>query len=117
VYLLTPNYNEIKALFPEKTIEETIKKIAQHSNLYLKGGHRLDKLGTDQLFTQDGKQFTLNPKTKRANEKHGSGCILSSAITSYLAHDFPILKACFRGKRYTERTLESNNSLLAFHKL
>lgn len=116
VYLLTPNYNEIKALFPEKTIEETIEKIIQHSNLYLKGGHRLDKLGTDQLFTQDGKQFTLNPKAKRASEKHGSGCILSTAITSYLAHGFPILKACFRGKRYTERVLESNSGLLGYHR-
>ena len=40
---VTPNYNEIKALFPDKNIEETIEFIASKTNLYLKGGHRKDK--------------------------------------------------------------------------
>jgi len=115
IYLLTPNYNEIEQLYPEKSIEDTIKHISSITNLFLKGGHHPDELGKDVLFTKEGKQFSLNPKLKNCSEKHGSGCVLSSAITSYLALGFPLLKACYRGKRYTEKFLSSNKSLLGFH--
>jgi len=115
IYLLTPNYNEIEQLYPEKDISETIKHISSITNLFLKGGHHPDELGKDVLFTSEGKQFSLNPKLKNCSEKHGSGCVLSSAITSYLALGFPLLKACYRGKRYTEKFLSSNKSLLGFH--
>jgi hydroxymethylpyrimidine/phosphomethylpyrimidine kinase len=115
IYLLTPNYNEIKQLYPKKNIEETIAYISSKTNLFLKGGHHPGKLGKDELFTVEGKQFSVNPKLKNCSEKHGSGCVLSSAITSYLALDFPLLKACYRGKRYTEKFLSSNKSLLGFH--
>ena len=37
---ITPNYEEIKELFPEKTLEETIDFISERTNIYLKGGHR-----------------------------------------------------------------------------
>jgi len=115
VYLLTPNYNEIELLYPEKNIAETIKHISSITNLFLKGGHHPYELGKDVLFTSEGKQFSLNPKLENCSGKHGSGCVLSSAITSYLALDFPLLKACYRGKRYTEKFLSSNKSLLGFH--
>ncbi|NQY28312.1 MAG: hydroxymethylpyrimidine/phosphomethylpyrimidine kinase [Flavobacteriaceae bacterium] len=115
IYLLTPNYNEIEQLYPDKNIEETIAHISSKTNLFLKGGHHPNQLGKDVLFTLEGKQFSLNPKLKNCTEKHGSGCVLSSAITSYLALGFSLLKACYRGKRYTEKFLSSNKSLLGFH--
>jgi len=115
IYLLTPNYNEIKQLYPEKNIKETIKYISSKTNLFLKGGHHPDKLGKDVLFTVEGKQYNLNPKFKNCYQKHGSGCVLSSAIACYLALGFPLLKASYRGKRYTEKFLSSNKSLLGFH--
>jgi len=115
IYLLTPNYNEIQQLYPEKSIEDTIQHILLITNLFLKGGHHPNQLGKDELYTKEGKKFSLNPKLKNCSEKHGSGCVLSSAITSYLALGFPLLKACYRGKRYTEKFLSSNKSLLGFH--
>ncbi|MCL5128349.1 hydroxymethylpyrimidine/phosphomethylpyrimidine kinase [Algibacter sp. L4_22] len=115
IYLLTPNYNEIQQLYPEKDIEETIAYISSKTNLFLKGGHRTDKIGRDVLYITNKKQFTLNPKSFNCSEKHGSGCVLSSAITSYLALGFPLLKACKEGKRYTEKFLNSNKSMLGFH--
>jgi len=115
IYLLTPNYKEIEQLYPDKNIEETIKHISSKTNLFLKGGHHPDKLGKDVLFTVEGKEYNLSPKLKNCHEKHGSGCVLSSAITSYLALGFPLLKASYRGKRYTEKFLSSNKSLLGFH--
>lgn len=115
IELLTPNYSEIELLYPDKNIEETITHITKKTNLYLKGGHRLDKLGKDELYIKNGKKYSLNPKSLNCSEKHGSGCVLSSAIASYLALGFPLLKACYRGKRYTEKFLSSNKGLLGYH--
>ncbi|MCH2193664.1 hydroxymethylpyrimidine/phosphomethylpyrimidine kinase [Kordia sp.] len=115
IYLLTPNYDEIKQLYSDKNIEQAIQYISSKTNLFLKGGHKTDNVGQDTLFTLEGKQFNLNPKSSNCTEKHGSGCVLSSAITSYLALGFPLLKACYGGKRYTERFLSSNSTLLGYH--
>lgn len=116
IYLLTPNYSEIKAFYPDKTIKETIQHISNKTNVLLKGGHREEMLGKDELFTKQGTYFVLNPKNKNMTEKHGSGCVLSSAITAYLSQGFPLLKSCYRGKRYIEKVLSSNTSLLGYHK-
>lgn len=116
VYVITPNMNEIRQLFQNKTQEEAIATIQKETNLYLKGGHRETKVGKDELFAKNGKYYVLNPKDKNCTEKHGSGCVLSSAITSYLALGFPLLKACYRGKQYTEKVLSSNKTLLGYHK-
>jgi len=115
IFLLTPNYDEIKKLYTDKTLEETIGHISSKTNVLLTGGHRKEMLGKDELFTKEGRYFILNPKNKNITEKHGSGCVLSSAITAQLALGFPILKACYRAKRYTEKVLSSNKTLLGYH--
>ncbi|KAA1243770.1 hydroxymethylpyrimidine/phosphomethylpyrimidine kinase [Aquimarina sp. RZ0] len=117
IYLITPNYPEIEKLYPDMSIDETIAYISTKTNLFLKGGHRKENIGKDELFTIKGKRFVLNPKRKNISEKHGSGCILSSAITAQLALGFPLLKSCFRGKRYTEKVLSSNTALLGYHRV
>jgi len=116
IYLLTPNYQEINKLFTDKTIKQTITHIQNKTNLFLKGGHREDHIGKDELFTKEA-HFVMNPKMKNISEKHGSGCVLSSAITAYLALGFPLLKSCYRAKRYTEKVLSSNEGLLGYHKM
>lgn len=117
IFMLTPNLNELKAIWPQPEEEEIGKFLSSKTNLFLKGGHRSNEVGKDELFTKDGKHFIINPKAQNISEKHGSGCVLSSAITAYLALGFPLLKACFRAKRYSEKYLSSNPSLLGFHKI
>lgn len=116
IHLITPNYQEIELLYPSKTLEETTQHITQFTNLFLKGGHRQDKKGQDILFSKERKQYPMNPKLQNCSEKHGSGCVLSAAITAHLALGFPLMKACYRAKRYTEKFLSSNPTLLGFHK-
>ena len=116
IYLITPNYQEIKQLYPKLTLEDTIVHISSKTNLFLKGGHREDVIGKDELFTLSGTHKVYNPKVKNISEKHGSGCVLSSAITSYLALGFTLSKACLKGKHYTAKFLSSNDSLLGYHK-
>ncbi len=117
IYLITPNYKEIQMLYPDQTIDEAIKHISCRTHLFLKGGHREDAIGKDELFTTTGKHYILNPKGNKCSEKHGSGCVLSSAITTYLALGYPLLKSCLKAKRYTEKILSSNDTLLGYHKM
>jgi len=112
ITVLTPNYNEIESLFPDKNIQETINHISVKTNLFLKGGHNKAAKGKDYLYTQKGNIHPINPKYKTVFPKHGSGCVLSSAIASYVALGFPLLKSCFRAKRFTEKYLGSGKELL-----
>ena len=112
---VTPNYNEIKALFPDKNIEETIEFIASKTNLYLKGGHRKDKKGWDEVYYNKIVQLNISPIANKVYEKHGSGCVLSSALTANLALELSLEDTCKNTKRYTEQFLNSNDSLLGTH--
>lgn len=115
-FFITPNYDEIKALFPEKNIEETIEFIANKTNLYLKGGHRKEQKGLDEVYYNSLVQLNIPPIVKKVYDKHGSGCVLSSALAANIALGFDIDDACRKTKLYTEQFLNSNTSLLGNHK-
>ena len=57
----------------------------------------------------------LCPEKKEVSIKHGSGCILSSAIAANIALGLDLKTACHKAKTYTETKLSSNKSLLAYH--
>ncbi|GAA5099357.1 hydroxymethylpyrimidine/phosphomethylpyrimidine kinase [Chryseobacterium ginsengisoli] len=110
--LITPNYNEYKVLKENHLFEES----KNSCSVLMKGGHREDKLGTDILI-QNGKEIFINPidTTSDFYPKHGSGCVLSSAIASHLAFGKNLEEACRNGKLYIEKFLTSNPTLLGFH--
>lgn len=112
-YAITPNVPEFKVLFGDKEAQQ----IATQNKLFvlLKGGHSAKK-GKDFLFTPQNTFFPLNPTKVLEYDKHGTGCILSAAWLSYLSRGFAPLKALVRAKDYLEKRLESNTTLLAYHK-
>jgi len=113
--LITPNYTEILKLLPQKTSgEDNAKILSKHCAVLLKGGHNSEEVGTDYLFIKDEK-ITLTPKTTVVAEKHGSGCVLSSAITANLALDCDLPKSCQKAKLYIENYLNTNNTKLGYH--
>lgn len=113
---ITPNYDEIKALFPDKTIEQTIDFIAERTNIYLKGGHRTDKKGWDEVYYSKIVKLNIPPiTTKPIFEKHGSGCVLSSSLAANLSREIALEDACRNTKLYTEEFLSANESLLGTH--
>ncbi len=114
-FLVTPNYDEIQHLYPKLDIEETIEHISKKTNLYLKGGHRKDKKGWDELYHSEIVMVNIPPSTKIISEKHGSGCVLSSAIASNLSKEIELEDAVREAKFYTEKFLNSNTSLLGNH--
>ena len=116
LYIITPNWEEIKILSGEEGAIEGAKKLAKHCNVYLKGGHNTEDIGKDYLFLTNGEQWNFRSRAKKPTEKHGSGCIFSSALAANLAQEYPIRKACLRAKEYVSRVLDSNPSLLGYHK-
>ncbi len=102
--LITPNLPEYESL--------GLKKSSQ--TIYLKGGHSSEK-GKDVLYWNE-KEYPLQPKVKTDLQKHGTGCIFSAALLANLAKNYPLIKSCLRSKRYVEKRIISNPSLLAFHK-
>jgi len=109
--LITPNYNEYNVLKENNLLPDS-----QECSLLIKGGHREDHLGTDVLV-ENGKETLLIPAEDSATyfPKHGSGCVLSSAITAELAKGENRETACRNGKLYIEKFLKSNPSLLGTH--
>ncbi|WP_196895261.1 hydroxymethylpyrimidine/phosphomethylpyrimidine kinase [Aureivirga marina] len=116
-YLLTPNYQEIQQIFPDKNVEETIFYLNQFTNIFLKGGHKKSALGEDALYLKNGEEFIFKPKESQVFEKHGSGCVLASAIAANLANNLPIGTACQKAKEYTFQFLNSTENLLGYHNL
>lgn len=114
IYLLTPNYDEAIAMSGLPSGESAARKMASRCAILLKGGHRPDKQGWDTLYTSSG-QTDLEPATASVSPKHGSGCVLSAAITAGLAQGLSLTEACKAGKDYTLRFLQSSDALLGHH--
>ncbi|WP_339841690.1 hydroxymethylpyrimidine/phosphomethylpyrimidine kinase [uncultured Maribacter sp.] len=114
-YIITPNYNEIKSLYPQMNIEDTLEHISSFTNIYLKGGHRKDKKGYDELYYSKIIMVNIPPFLDEVIEKHGSGCVLSSALASNITLDIELEDACKNAKYYTEQFLNSHPSLLGIH--
>ncbi|XCF06456.1 hydroxymethylpyrimidine/phosphomethylpyrimidine kinase [Tamlana crocina] len=114
-FIITPNYDEIQSLYPEKDIETTLEHISTKTQIYLKGGHRTDKPGWDALYHSKIVKINIPPSVEKVSEKHGSGCVLSSALASNLALEIPLEDAAQHAKYYTEQFLNSNSGLLGHH--
>lgn len=114
LYLINPNWNELQQLVPHLPPQEAAAALSQHCRVLLKGGHNEQKPGYDYLYFK-GEAQTFRPKQQVPQGKHGSGCVLSAAITALLAQDYPLHKACRKAKDYTTRFLNSNPGLLGYH--
>lgn len=114
IALLTPNYEEAIAMSGLPCGESAAKKMSSKCAILLKGGHRVDKPGWDTLYTAH-EQTDLEPVTVVVPPKHGSGCVLSAAITAGLAKGLSLTEACKAGKDYTLRFLQSSEALLGHH--
>lgn len=117
LFLITPNWEEMSTLSKGADPLVAAGKFAAHCHVFLKGGHRADKPGYDTLMVKMAKKwFSYRPKRQIKYPKHGSGCVVSAAILANLANGYPLHKSCLKAKRYIEDFLNSNPSLLGWHK-
>lgn len=115
LYLVSPNITEAFQLGTHNHAEDNAKYLSGFCNVYLKGGHNEENKGTDILFTKTGEQFVFENNKPNTSDKHGSGCVLSSAIASGLAKGLSLDTACAEAKTYISRFLASTDSLLGYH--
>lgn len=110
--IITPNWEEFQRIW-DKSMEE-LTKGNLFSSWLLKGGHRNEKVGTD-IYIGNGKSVELYGESFHGATKHGTGCVLSSAIAAYLAHGETREEACRLAKKYVEQFILSNSTTLGYH--
>lgn len=115
IYLITPNTNELRQLFGETISISELQQLCIHHqlNILWKGGHNEEILAIDRLVTPQGiLSFSLQ---RGRYEKHGTGCVLSSALTSYLAQNLSLEESCRKAQLYVSKFINSNESNLGYH--
>ncbi len=113
-YLITPNIPEAEVLTNTKINSQDdmihAAKILLNfgaKNVLLKGGHRKLNYIEDILLSRNDIKIFKNKKIKTKNT-HGTGCTLSSAITTFLSCGKPLKKSCELGIKYVNQGIGSN---------
>ena len=108
--LLTPNIPETEVLTGRKIksaddMIEAAKQVSEqyHCAVLCKGGHKLND--ANDLLYEDGTYQWFEGKRIDNPNTHGTGCTLSSAITSNLAKGFSMVESVNRAKDYISGAL------------
>ncbi len=114
VMLITPNIPEAEILTETiiKNKEDMIfaaNKLIEFGakNVLIKGGHLDSKFIHDIFVNKHEIKIFTNVKYK-TNNTHGTGCTLSSAITTFLSCGKTIKKSCELGIKYVNSAIKSN---------
>ncbi len=114
VYLITPNIPEAEVLTKTKikNLDDMINagKILINlgvKNVLIKGGHGKTKKINDIFLNKKELKIFKNKRIKTLNT-HGTGCTLSSAITTFFACGKTLNKSCELGIKYVNQSIRSN---------
>ena len=114
VMLITPNIPEAEILTKTriKSKEDMIyaaNKLIEigAKNVLIKGGHLKSKFVQDIFVNKSDIKIFNSPRYKTKNT-HGTGCTLSSAITSFLSCGKTIKKSCELGIKYVSFAIKTN---------
>jgi hydroxymethylpyrimidine/phosphomethylpyrimidine kinase len=112
--LITPNIPEAEILTNTKikSKEDMIfaaNKLIEFGakNVLIKGGHLQSKIVQDIFVTKSDIKI-FNSKRYKTKNTHGTGCTLSSAITTFLSCGKPIKKSCELGIKYVNSGIKTN---------
>ncbi|NHB67164.1 hydroxymethylpyrimidine/phosphomethylpyrimidine kinase [Perlabentimonas gracilis] len=108
---ITPNLPEAQALFGNTSYADI--SVSTGCAVLLKGGHSNASEVTDTLYFGNEVHRFTQPRSKF--QKHGTGCVVSSAIAVSLALGQPLPNACKQAQQYVSGYINSHNSLLGFH--
>jgi hydroxymethylpyrimidine/phosphomethylpyrimidine kinase len=114
VILVTPNIPEAEIL-TKTTIKNKEDMIlaanklieAGAKNVLIKGGHLESKFVQDIFVNKSEIKIFYSQRHKTKNT-HGTGCTLSSAITTFLSCGKPIKKSCELGIKYVNSAIKTN---------
>ena len=114
VTLVTPNIPEAEILTKTKINNKEDMILAAHklielgaNNVLIKGGHLKSSKVEDIFLNKSDFKIFVNTRYKTKNT-HGTGCTLSSAITTFFSCGKPIKKACELGIKYVNSAILTN---------
>jgi len=114
VTLITPNIPEAEILTKTKIKSNKDMIFAANKliesgarNVLIKGGHLKSKIVQDIFVTKSDIKIFKSHRFKTKNT-HGTGCTLSSAITTFLSCGKPIKKSCELGIKYVNSGIKTN---------
>jgi hydroxymethylpyrimidine/phosphomethylpyrimidine kinase len=122
--IITPNIPEAGIMIGteirdrDDMVETAIKLLEYGSRAVLvKGGHLKGKLLHDVFMQQDNKEDfrIITNKYIRTNNVHGTGCTLSSAIASFLAHGNSIDTAVEKAIAYLQGAIRHGKDYRTGH--
>ena len=120
VTLITPNLPEVNRLLGTdyKGCEEEVKAIAEAffdlgvKTVLIKGGHSRDRENaTDYLVQKAFELSTFTTPRITTTHTHGTGCLLSSAIATSLAHGETLEKSVKDAKAFLYKRLHTSSSI------
>jgi hydroxymethylpyrimidine/phosphomethylpyrimidine kinase len=121
VSLVTPNIPEAEILTNTKikTIEDMIYGASLllslgAKNVLIKGGHLKSKFVEDVFVNKNEIKIFKNKKITTKNT-HGTGCTLSSAITTFYSCGKTLKKSCELGTKYVNQAIGSNLNYVKGH--
>tara|TARA_B100001093_G_scaffold473173_1_gene496871 strand:- start:167 stop:979 length:813 start_codon:yes stop_codon:yes gene_type:complete len=114
VMLITPNIPEAEILTKTRirNKEDMIyaaNKLLDYGakNVLVKGGHLPSKIVQD-IFVNKFEIKIFNSQRFKTKNTHGTGCTLSSAITTFLSCGKPLKKSCELGIKYVSLAIKTN---------
>ena len=114
VSLITPNIPEAEILTNTKikTKEDMIYAASilirlGAKNVYIKGGH-LDSKEVQDIFVNKKEIMIIKNRRITTSNTHGTGCTLSSAITTFFACGKTLKKSCELATKYVNNSIRSN---------
>ena len=114
VLLVTPNIPEAEILTKTKILNKEDMIYAANrllelgaKNVLVKGGHLINKNVIDIFINKKEIKFFNNKRLKTKNT-HGTGCTLSSAVTTFISCGKPVKKSCELGIKYVNSAIKSN---------
>ena len=114
VNLITPNIPEAEILTKTKikTKEDMILAASilinlGAKNVFIKGGH-LDSKFVMDIFVNKKEIILIKNKRITTSNTHGTGCTLSSAITTFFACGKTLKKSCELATKYVNNSIRSN---------
>ena len=114
VTLITPNIPEAEILTKTKIKNKEDMIFAANKliesgarNVLIKGGHLESKVVND-IFVSKSEIKTFYSERYKTKNTHGTGCTLSSAISTFLSCGKPIKKSCELGIKYVNSAIKTN---------
>jgi len=112
--LVTPNKQELFELTGLPTgdlamAEAAARRLALELDcaVLIKGGHFTDADAIDLLVRGSEIEQLRGPRVRGGEDVHGTGCALSAAIATHLAHGRDLLEACHLAKQYVGELIDN----------